>query len=74
MNFKFMHIFVEDSLKGCLFFCQSILAKNAKTPGFPRKNGKPGAFGIFADVRYCAASIGISRMSFWARGENYGCG
>ena len=30
--------------KGCLFFCQSILAKTAKPPGFPKKNGKPGDF------------------------------
>ena len=30
--------------KGCLFFCQSILAKTVITPGFPRKIGKPGAF------------------------------
>ena len=32
--------------KGCLFFCQLILAKTVKTPNFPVKNGELGAFCI----------------------------
>jgi hypothetical protein len=39
--------------KDCLFFCQLILTKTAKTPGFPRKNGKPGAFCIFGSIIAC---------------------
>ena len=30
--------------KGCLFFCQYILAKTDKTPVFPINNGKTGIF------------------------------
>jgi hypothetical protein len=37
----------RDSLKGCLFFCQSILAKTVKTPNFPQSNGELGAFCVY---------------------------
>ena len=34
----------KRQLQGCLFFCQSILAKTDKTPVFPIRNGKTGIF------------------------------
>ena len=39
--------------KGCLFFCQSILAKTVITPDFLRKNRKPGAFCFVKVILIC---------------------
>ena len=36
--------------KGCLFFCQSILAKTVKTPDFLHKSSQSGAFCISAAI------------------------
>ena len=37
----------KRQLKGCLFFCQSMVAKTAKTPGFPTRMGNQGIFCFF---------------------------
>ena len=36
--------------KGCLFFCQSILAKTVKTPDLLHENSQSGAFCIYAAI------------------------
>ena len=36
--------------KGCLFFCQSILAKTVKTPDFMHESSQSGAFCISAAI------------------------
>ena len=38
----------KRQLKGCLFFCQSILAKTAKIPVFPTKTEAQGSFASFS--------------------------
>ena len=50
----------ERQSKGCLFFCQSILAKISKTPVFPISNGKTGIFyTLLAIVIYSQVFLSI---------------
>jgi hypothetical protein len=57
MNFKFMHIFVEDSGMAVSFFVSRWSPKRRKSPGFPRKIGKPGAFCIMQAICIYFADI-----------------
>lgn len=43
--------------KGCLFFCQSILPKTGKAPGFPTKTGTQGSFCSLCDYLHPIWSI-----------------